>query len=109
MKTSVSTLRLLCVYSVCNGIKKSIKTLSLYYTMFSTLFIIIQYISFFIKDIIVSIQFIRHPFYDITDKSQDLDDMTLPKHVNVDIYECIEEGMFGYNQLRNRHTRPTAM
>jgi len=61
------------------------------------------------KDVIDSIQFIRHPFYDITDKSQDLDDMTLPKRVNVDMYECIEEGMFGYNQLRNRHMRTTPM
>jgi len=55
------------------------------------------------KDVIDSIQFIRHPFYDITD------DMTLPKRVNVDMYECIEEGMFGYNQLRNRHMRTTPM
>lgn len=71
--------------------------------MFSTLFIIIQYISFFITDVFESIQFVRHPFYDITDKSQNMDDMTLHKRVTVDRYECIEEGLFGYNQIRNRH------
>lgn len=70
--------------------------------MFSTFCIIIQYISFFITDVIESFRFVRHPFYDITDKSQDLDDMTLPKRVNIDMYECIEEGLFGYNQIRYR-------